>query len=366
MDKSFPTNRLQMTLAELRRASERTLIVRLKFADGETFMYRPGQFVGLEAPDGRPRYFSVANAIPVGNELELHVNRAPAGAFTGALFAEAQVGDQLWVEGPFGEFRIPPEAPNEIILVAGGTGFAPLRACLELLAADEKARPGAGRRIHLYWGARSLADLYDIASILALSKQLPGLRFVPVLGQGHPNISARTGLVHRAIIEDFADLSNHDIFACGPPAMIEALANDCASERGFNASRLTADIFVTGPACEAITPPTEGAAIELHLKETGGPREIRGVEGEALVFALKRANVALLAVCGGKGACGTCRIHIAPAWRSLLSKPAKREARLLQHTGADEGDRLACQIRLSAGLGGLELQTCAGNKGDAQ
>lgn len=146
MDKSFPTNRLQMTLAELRRASERTLIVRLKFADGETFMYRPGQFVGLEAPDGRPRYFSVANAIPVGNELELHVNRAPAGAFTGALFAEAQVGDQLWVEGPFGEFRIPPEAPNEIILVAGGTGFAPLRACLELLAADEKARPGAGRK----------------------------------------------------------------------------------------------------------------------------------------------------------------------------------------------------------------------------
>jgi ferredoxin len=106
-------------------------------------------------------------------------------------------------------------------------------------------------------------------------------------------------------------------------------------------------------------------AIYLLLDQAGGVRVIEGMQGEALLFALKRAGVSLPAICGGKGACGTCRIHVSPAWRPRLAEPAKREARLLQHTGAREGDRLSCRILLEADLSGLGLQTCA-NQGDAQ
>ncbi len=221
----------------------------------------------------------------------------------------------------------------------------------------------ANRTIHLYWGARSFEDLYDVASLGALSERLPGLRFVPVLDRGHPNCGTRTGFVHRAIIEDFSDLSDYDIYACGAPAMIEALSRDCASERGFDPSRLIADVFMAGPASENVQPSTTSAPIELFLDQAGA---MEGVQGEALLFALKRAGVALPAVCGGKGACGTCRIHIAPQWRSLIAEPARQEARLLKFTGAGEGDRLSCRILLTADLSGLELKTCAENEGDRQ
>lgn len=108
-----------------------------------------------------------------------------------------------------------------------------------------------------------------------------------------------------------------------------------------------------------------GTAVAVVLSEAGALRAIEGIEGEALLFALKRAGVPLPAICGGKGACGTCRIHVAPAWRERLVEPAKREARLLLHLGAGEGDRLSCRIPLGLELAGLELHTCA-NQGDAQ
>ncbi len=104
---NFSAKRLEVTLVALRRASERTMVLRLRFADGEEFKYRPGQFIGLDAPDGRQRFFSIANAEPVHNELELHVNRVPGGVFTDALFDKAQIGDRFWMEGPFGNFDIP-------------------------------------------------------------------------------------------------------------------------------------------------------------------------------------------------------------------------------------------------------------------
>lgn len=115
----------------------------------------------------------------------------------------------------------------------------------------------------------------------------------------------------------------------------------------------------------AETAPVSGTAVALVLHEAGAFRVIEGIEGEALLFALKRAGASLPAICGGKGACGTCRIHVAAAWRERLIEPARREARLLQHLGAGEGDRLSCQIPLGLELAGLELHTCA-NQGDAQ
>jgi CDP-4-dehydro-6-deoxyglucose reductase len=358
------TKRLRIRVAALHRASPRTMILRLKLPADADFQYRPGQFIGLDAPDGRQRFFSIANARPTGDELELHVARAPGGAFTGALFEQAQVGDAIWMEGPFGDFAIPSEPPPKIILVAGGTGFAPIRACLQGLAAGRSAA-AIGAAIHLYWGARSREDLYDLASVRALGERLPGLRFVAVLDQAVPDGVARTGRVHRAVIEDFDDLSDYEIYACGAPAMIEALSRDCAKERGFDPSRLSADVFVSGPIGGGLAPAT-GAPIDVILNGPDGPKAIAAIEGEPLLFPLKRAGLELPAVCGGNGACGTCRVHVAPAWRPRIAAPTRREARLLQFLGSSDGDRLSCRIPLTAALSGLEICACADNEGDAQ
>jgi CDP-4-dehydro-6-deoxyglucose reductase len=365
MDMSFTIKRLQVTLTALRRASSRTLVLRLQLPDDETFEYRPGQFVGLHAPDGRPRFFSIANAAPVSGELELHINRAPGGLFTNLLFENARLGDRYFLEGPYGDFAIPHDASPRSILVAGGTGFAPIKACLEQLAAL-RVGAEAARSLYLYWGVRALEDLYDVASLGALAERLPGLRFVPVLDQAHPLCASRTGLVHRAMIEDFEDLSDFDIYACGAPAMIEALRRESAAERGFDPSRLIADIFDAGPTNEGAALPSDSAHVTVLLDQDGAPRAVEGAVGETLLTALKRAAAPLQAVCGGKGACGTCRIVVSPEWRARTGEAAKREARLLQYLGAGEGDRLSCQIQLTAALDGLELQTCADNKGDAQ
>lgn len=362
------------------------MVLRLRYAEEERFTYRPGQFVGLDAVDGRQRFFSIANAEPVGNELELHVSRVPGGVFTSALFDTAEVGDTFWMEGPFGDFSIPLDVPPKIIVVAGGTGFAPIRACLEQMAAHNApganvpganvpgasvpgaSVPGAAARptIPLYWGARSHEDLYDLASVGALCERLPALRFIPVLDHAGPSCSVRTGFVHRAVIEDFESLSEYEIYACGAPAMIEALSRECAAERGFDPSRLTADAFVSGPDSDDLTPAGAGSPVEVLVGGRAGVKAIAGFEGEALLFALRRAGVELPSVCGGKGACGTCRIRIAPAWQSRIAEPAKREARLLQYIGAEQGDRLSCRILLATALGGLEIHTCADVEGEMQ
>jgi len=363
MRERLSTKRLQVTLSALRRASPRTLILKLKLPEGGDFAYRPGQFIGLEAPDGRPRFFSIANAEPIGGELELHVSRAPGGLFTGALFETAKLGDRFWLVGPYGDFLIPPEASPRTIVVAGGTGFAPIKACLERMAAVRAGRD-SHRPLYLYWGARSREDLYDIGAVNALVDKLPGLRFTQVLDQGDPDCATRTGYVHRAVVEDFDDLSDFDIYACGAPAMIEALSRDCAAQRGFDPTRLVADVFSVGPVVERFTPPA-GGPINLFLDRTVRPCAIAGLAGEALLFALKRAGVPLQAICGGQGACGTCLVHVAPTWRRKTGQPGRREERLLRYLGAAEGDRLSCQIPLTADLDGLELQTCVEHQGDS-
>ena len=285
MHERFSIRRYQVTLSALRRASPRTLILKLKLPDGADFTYWPGQFIGLEADDGRPRFFSIANADPIGHELELHVSRAAGGVFTSALFETAQLGDRFWLVGPYGEFFIPPEASPRTIVVAGGSGFAPIKACLERIAAVRAGRD-RDRPLHLYWGARSLEDLYDIGAVGALVERLPGLRFTPVLSQGHPGRATRTGYVHRAVIEDFDDLSDYDIYACGAPAMIEALGRECAAERGFDPRRMVADVFSVGPVAEGLAPPTTGDPVNLFLDRTVRPCAIAGVAGEALLLRL--------------------------------------------------------------------------------
>ena len=112
-------------------------------------------------------------------------------------------------------------------------------------------------------------------------------------------------------------------------------------------------------------PENGGQTVRMTLLAAGRVEAVVGYEGEALLFALKRAGLPLAAVCGGKGACGTCRVHVPEAWRDRLPPPFKRELRLLDFTKAAEGDRLSCRIPIAAELDGLEIHACTDTMGDA-
>lgn len=102
----------------------------------------------------------------------------------------------------------------------------------------------------------------------------------------------------------------------------------------------------------------QGAPVAITLFECGQPRSVEAYEGESLMIALKRAGLALLAVCSGKGACGTCKVAFPRGWASRLDEPEKRELRLLTHIKARDGERLSCRISLTAELNGLEVDAC--------
>jgi ferredoxin len=114
------------------------------------------------------------------------------------------------------------------------------------------------------------------------------------------------------------------------------------------------------PASGEVSPDAAlpGQRIAVTLWEAGQARAVEAYEGEALMVALKRAGLPLLAVCGGNGACGTCKVAFPPEWAAKLDDPSAREIRLLTHVKADTGERLSCRITLTAALDGLEVDAC--------
>src|SRR4030095_16580177 len=194
-------------------------IVSLKLPANERLQYLAGQFIDLLLKDGRRRSFSIATAPEDDTLLDLHIRHVPGGLFSAQLFNEFKGREILRFEGPRGTFYLREDSDKPIIFVAGGTGFAPIKAVIEhALHHDiQNIRP-----MVLYWGARSKVDLY--------MPDLPGqwqsahrgsFTYIPVLSEPQPEDEwpGRTGFVHRAVLDDFRDLSGYVVYACGGPAM---------------------------------------------------------------------------------------------------------------------------------------------------
>ncbi|HRP28605.1 MAG TPA: FAD-binding oxidoreductase, partial [Burkholderiaceae bacterium] len=172
-------------------------------------------------------------------QIELHVRRIPGGRFTGAVFTSMKVGDTLRIEGPLGHFTLSDSA-HPILFVAGATGFAPIKSIVE----DAFAR-GLTRPMWLYWGVRKQDDLYAIALAEQWQRENPCFRFVPVLSEPDPqgHWSGRTGLVHEAMLADFPDLRQHEVYVCGSVKMVEA-AVPAFIEQGLGEGFCFTDAFV--------------------------------------------------------------------------------------------------------------------------
>lgn len=203
----------------LERLSHDVMQVMLKLPETERMQFLAGQYIEFILRDGRRRAFSIANPPHQDEYLELHIRHVPGGSFTGHVFDEMKDRALLRIEGPLGGFYLREQSPRPVIMMAGGTGFAPLKGMLE-----HAFYIGFERPIHLFWGVRARRDLYMDALPRDWQRQHPGFRYTPVLSDPEEGDDWKdaTGLVTDAVVQAYPDMSAFDIYMSGPPRMIEA------------------------------------------------------------------------------------------------------------------------------------------------
>lgn len=219
-------------------------VVALRLPSNENMMFLAGQYIDFLLKDGKRRSYSIASKpAPEGvTALELHIRHTPGGEFTGRVFTTLKEKEILRFEGPLGTFYLREDCSKAIVMVASGTGFAPLKAMIEY-AFDKKIIDQ--RPVTLYWGCRARRDLYMLD--VPAGWQHANFRFVPVLSDPTPECAwtGRRGFVHRAVMEDFADLSGHQVYACGAPVMVDAARADFGAKCRLPADEFFADSFLT-------------------------------------------------------------------------------------------------------------------------
>ncbi|MGC2519475.1 MAG: cytochrome b N-terminal domain-containing protein [Burkholderiales bacterium] len=202
---------------KLERLAHDVMLVGLRLEGGERIRFEAGQFINFILEDGERRAYSFTTAPQETDTVELHIRLVPGGRFTPRVFNEMKVGDAVHFEGPLGYSAIR-DSGTPLILVAGATGFAPVKSVLE-----HAFRSGFKRKLIFYWGARRRRDLYLAELPERWQREHDNFSFIPVLSEPAPedNWSGRTGLVHEAILADFPSLSGHEIYACGSMKMVE-------------------------------------------------------------------------------------------------------------------------------------------------
>jgi CDP-4-dehydro-6-deoxyglucose reductase, E3 len=215
-------------------------VINLKLPTGERLQFLAGQYLDILMKDGKRRSFSLANAPHDDQFLQLHVRKTPGGAFSRYVFEEMKERAILRFEGPLGTFYLREDNDKPFIFVAGGTGFAPIKAQIEHLL-----HHGVDRPIVFYWGARSKKDLYMPQLPLEWQRRHADLSYIPVLSDPLPEDAwqGRTGLVHQAVLDDFADLSGYQVYACGAPGMTDVARQTFVEQRGLPEDEFYCDAF---------------------------------------------------------------------------------------------------------------------------
>ncbi|TAL20292.1 MAG: CDP-6-deoxy-delta-3,4-glucoseen reductase [Aquabacterium sp.] len=239
----FPIVKMPVRVSSIERPAPDVALLRLQLPANVSFGYRAGQYVEFILRDGARRSYSMANAPGTGNnQIELHVRHMPGGKFTDHVFGALKEKEILRVEGPFGTFFLREASQRPIVLLASGTGFAPVKAIVELMRIKAIDRPTV-----LYWGARSRRDLYLHEWAEQAAAELPNLRYVPVLSEARAEDDwrGRSGFVHEAVMADLPDLSGHEVYACGAPVMVESARRDFIARCGLPAELFYADAFTS-------------------------------------------------------------------------------------------------------------------------
>ncbi|MGC1521939.1 MAG: 2Fe-2S iron-sulfur cluster-binding protein [Steroidobacteraceae bacterium] len=236
------TKRLPARIERVLPLAHDVLGLHLRLPAAEAFEFQAGQYIDVMLPGGRRRSFSIASPPHDSRLLELHVRRVEGGEFSAPLFDDERRGTLLTIEGPLGQF-VYRDGGLPMLLVGGGTGLAPLLSMLRHVVEN-----GIERDLRLYWGVRAERDLYALAALEDLARRAGAgrLRYVPVLSEPSPEWQGRRGFVHQAALEDVDRLEEYEVYAAGPPAMIEAVRRDFG-RRGAAPARLYFDSFDYAP-----------------------------------------------------------------------------------------------------------------------
>jgi CDP-4-dehydro-6-deoxyglucose reductase len=189
--------------------------------------------------DGRRRSYSIASPPHQAERLEFHVRKVEGGEFTSQVFEEIEARSLLRLEGPLGGFWLREDSGRPLVMVAGGTGFAPIKSMLAHLIHTGETRP-----VHCYWGVRRPRDLYEGQLMAEWAAAQDWLEFIPVMSEplAEDGWKGRTGWVHEAVLEDFPSLAGVDVYAAGPPPMI-AVIQELFPASGLPQGRLFFDSF---------------------------------------------------------------------------------------------------------------------------
>jgi CDP-4-dehydro-6-deoxyglucose reductase len=237
----FPIKKMPTRVNALEQMAPDVMVLTLQLPANESFQYKAGQYLEFLLRDGKRRAYSIATA-PEGGAVTLHIRHMPGGLFTDQVFSTMKERDILRFEGPLGTFFVRDESDKPMVLLASGTGFAPIKAIVEHQRAS-----GSQRRMTLYWGGRRPQDLYMDALCRQWAQEMPNFSYVPVVSDALPeeNWSGRTGFVHRAVIDDLPDMSGHQVYACGAPIVVESAKRDFVKDCQLPEDEFYADAFTS-------------------------------------------------------------------------------------------------------------------------
>ncbi|MET0323529.1 MAG: CDP-6-deoxy-delta-3,4-glucoseen reductase, partial [Duganella sp.] len=238
----YPIRKMPSRVTSLEKVAPDVIVMTLQLPANETLKFRAGQYIEFMLRDGKRRSYSIATAPGVDQPFTLHIRHLPGGLFTDQVFTTMKERDILRFEGPMGTFFVRDDSTKPMVLLASGTGFAPIKAIVEHLRAE-----GVDRQMTLYWGGRRPQDLYMDALCREWAATLPNFTYVPVISNAQPedNWTGRSGFVHQAVIADLPDLSGHQVYACGAPVMVDSALRDFIAQCGLPEEEFYADAFTT-------------------------------------------------------------------------------------------------------------------------
>ena len=215
--------KLPCRVQEIHKVAPDVVVLKLKLPANERLQFLAGQYIDILMKDGKRRSYSMGNPPHDDECIELHVRNMTQGAFTEYVFSRMKEKDILRFEGPLGTFFLREDSDKPMIFVASGTGFAPIKSIIE-----HALHLGTTRQMVLYWGGRRPVDIYMGELAARWQQEHDNFSFIPVISdaEAEDNWSGRTGFVHRAVMEDFPDMSGYQVYACGAPIVVESAHKD--------------------------------------------------------------------------------------------------------------------------------------------
>jgi CDP-4-dehydro-6-deoxyglucose reductase len=228
------------------KPSQDVAILQLQLPAAERFQFLAGQYLEFLLKDGQRRAYSIAVAPDQTGPLELHIRHTPGGVFTDHVFGATEPAlkekDILRFEGPLGSFFLREDSQKPIIFLASGTGLAPIKSIIEQIQIKKILRP-----MHLYWGGRRPSDLYLHALCQSWADVIPHFKYTPVVSDPQTDDTwlGRTGFVHAAVMADYPDMTDFQVYACGAPVMVNAARHDFSSQCHLPDEEFFADAFTS-------------------------------------------------------------------------------------------------------------------------